>query len=197
MRKQVKLMIVEDHGVVRQSFVYLLQNYGFRIIYEVSDGKEAVKLLKEVQPEVVLLGIDVPVANGIEIVKIIKQHYPKIKVVVLTDHYYKVYVTEMPQISVDAFLPRNCNIEELIKTILNNTSSNLLLKHHFDNGKFSEREVEIIKLISREFTNKQIAGMLSLSTRTIDGHKERILKKTKAKNSVGIVMYAIKHGLLD
>lgn len=197
MPKQVKLMIVEGYGVVRQSFVYVLHNYGFRIIYEVPDGKEAVKLLKEVQPEIVLLGIDVPVANGIETLKIIKKNYPKIKVVVLTDHYYKVYVTGMPQIDVDAFLPRNCNMDELIKTILSNTSSNLLPKNHSDNGKFSEREVEIIKLISREFTNKQIAGMLSLSTRTIDGHKERILKKTKAKNSVGIVMYAMKHGLLD
>ena len=216
MKKLIKLAVVDDQHLFRKGLISLIKEFDeLDIIIEASNGNELIEKLKTKRPTVVLLDLEMPGMDGIETTEFLKRKYPEIKVLILTMHNEEAIILHLIEKGAHGFLLKDHPIETLVDAIyaviengyyFNDHISKIMvkgllrtqkIKPSFNEVRLSEREIEVIKLICKEYTNKQIGEKLFISVRTVDGHREKILQKTKAKNTVGIVMYAVKNNLLD
>jgi DNA-binding NarL/FixJ family response regulator len=215
MKLPIKLAIVDDHGLFRKGLIAQLKEFPeLEVGIEASNGEELLEQLKKKRVDVILLDIEMPKMDGIEATERLQGKYEGTKIIIITTHNEEGFIHHLISKGANGFLLKEQDIEVVVDAIygviendyyFNDRVSRAMVKGLIDNNKIrpsfkkvslSEREIEIIRFISKEMTNKEIAEKLCLSIRTIDGHKERILLKTKAKNSIGIVMYAHRHNLL-
>lgn len=206
-------MIVEDHNYFRETLCASLKEQGFPIIYEAINGKKALEQLNDVQPDIVIMDIRMPVMSGLEALRIIKQHYPNIKVIILTENNSKVYISESINIGADAFLKKNCDIEVLVSVIKDMGSKRSLVYENVQesvtisegelNAKkivtqraLTAKEAEILVKLCEGNSRKVMADHFNISERTVGFHIDNIYKKTKAKSLAGLIMYAIENGYI-
>jgi DNA-binding NarL/FixJ family response regulator len=215
MMKKIKLAIAEDHLLVRQGMIALLkEEEGIELLFAASNGAELLDKLQIHSPDIVLLDIAMPVMDGKEAIERISQQYPAIKVIIITSHYNDKYVTEFLARGAKGFLAKNSDIEVVVEAIYSVYEQG----YYFDalvsksmveklisanNGQFpdampllSSREIEVLKLVVQEKNNQEISAALFLSKRTIEWHKKNILVKTNSKNTIGLVKYALKNGII-
>lgn len=216
MKKQIKLAVVDDQHLFRQGLISLFGEFEeLSLEIEAANGVELLEQLKTKKPDVVLLDLEMPVMDGIETTANLQKKYPDLKVLILTMHNEEEIILHLIEKGAHGFLLKDNSIETIVDAIhavmesgyyFNDRVSQVMVRGLMNNQKIkpgfvdaglSEREVEVVKLICKELTNKEIAEKLFISVRTVDGHREKILQKTKAKNTVGIVMYAVKNNLLD
>ena len=212
MNESIKLAIVDDSPFFRTGLIHLIQAHGnLKIIMECSNGKELITVLKEAKqmPDIILLDLEMPVMDGIKTAKYLSKHYPKIKILILTIHQdYRIIRHLLDK--VNGFLKKEKNIDKVLDAI------HTIYQHDFyfagldfkkiitDNKpvsaskvNFTKRELEVLRLICQQYTNKKISAKLFISIRTVHGHRENILKKTNTKNATGLVIYAVKHNLIS
>lgn len=208
--------IVDDEVLFRKGFRNLLEDYKhLDVLFECENGKELMERLKVQQPDVVILDVEMPVMNGIDATEAIKKKYPKIKIIILTSYATKELMFKLMEKGANAFLSKNTEMRVIIRAIdqvmekgfyFNYETAHAMatsladaskFKPDFKEVKFSNREMEVLKLICKEYTSQEIADMLSLSRRTIDTYRENIFEKTGAKNAVGVVYYALKNKLYN
>lgn len=212
----IKLIIADDHEIFRDGFKLMLTKFPEIILTgEAANGKELVELTGELLPDVVITDIKMPVMDGIEATKKIVELYPQIGIIGLSMYDDDELIIEMLEAGAKGYLIKNAGkeqITEAIRTVYNDepyyckTTSykltNMIAKSRFNpykktsRAEFSDREKEIIELICREHTNKEIGDKLYLSVRTVEGHRLRIMEKMNVKNTVGLVVYAIKNGIV-
>ncbi|HEY0029886.1 MAG TPA: response regulator transcription factor [Bacteroidia bacterium] len=216
MKKKIKLAIVDKQKLFRKGLLSLMNNNSeFEVVIEVAKGEELMEQLKVKKPDVLLLDIEMPETNGIRLAETLQNNYPEIKILVLSTSTEDAITLYLLERGVRGFLLKNIDLSVLSDAIckvvkdgyyFNSKVSKAMVRELIRNKKivpvakpvaFSSREIEIIKLICQEFTNKEIASRLFISTRTVDGHKNRIQRKVNAKNVIGIVMHAMKNHLLD
>ncbi len=216
MKSKKKIAVVDDQCLFRQGLISLLKEYDkLDVIIEASNGKELLEKMKVKQPDVVLLDLEMPLMDGIETTVSIKSRYPKVKVIILTMHTDDEFIIHLLEKGASGFLPKDKDIEIVVDAIysvlekgyyfderISKAMVKGLVKTKKTNPSFtahylSEKEIVIINLICKEYTNKEIADKLFISPRTVDTHRENILLKTGAKNTAGIVMYAVKNNLLE
>jgi DNA-binding NarL/FixJ family response regulator len=217
--KKIKVGIADDHQLFRQGMTSLLGEFeGLTVMFQASNGQEIIDQLCDVkvQPDVILIDLKMPVLDGIEATQIIRKKYTHIKIIVITMYSEEEMITYMIENGANGFLQKNEDIEKVVDAIFsvhengyyfNDQVSKAMIKkmvkcqkikpHFLKDVSLSEIELEIVKLICRENTNREVATKLSLSTRTVDHHRERILKKIGARNIAGIVMYAVKAGIIQ
>lgn len=215
--KKITIAVADDHALFRKGLVGLLEDFGFvEHVYEASNGLELIELLKiaDPLPEIVLLDLRMPVMDGVEATEKIKELFPGIKIIILTMQDDESFILHMIEKGINSFLLKNVEPEELervIKTLqtreyfFTEKLSNLVLKALYSKGKkttsiyydslFTDREIEVLKLICEEMTNQEIADKLNVSKRTIDGHRTALFDKSGAKNTAGLVIYAVKNGV--
>lgn len=215
MSQKKRIAVVDDQYLFRQGLISLLKEYDdLEVIMEASNGKELLKNLKSEQPDIVLLDLEMPIMDGIEATIALKQNYPEVKIIILSMHTDDEFITHLLEKGASGFLPKDKDIEEVVNAIYSVLEngyyfdvqvSNAMLKGlvkakkvnpSFSVQHLSEKEIVVINFICKEYTNKEIAEKLCLSPRTIDSYRENILLKTGAKNTAGIVMYAVKYNLL-
>lgn len=212
----IKIIIADDHQIVVDGLKSILnQLTEYKVITTASNGRELLKSLEIVEPDIILLDIDMPVLNGIETLKEIKKYYPKIKTIILTMHEEKSLVKKMTDLGANGFLFKNSDMDELIiamesvmkgKSYFSVSLRNELINNdligeigsNFDSKKslLTEREIEIIKLIVEGLSNKEIADKLFISPRTVDTHRTNLMKKLEVNNVAGLVRYAIRNGFM-
>jgi DNA-binding NarL/FixJ family response regulator len=215
-KNNIKLIIAEDQELMRKSFIALLkEDQDFEIIAEASNGKELLEILKHTTPDVVLLDIEMPVMNGREALEIINKRFPDVKVIMLSMHAGPHFISELMARGARAFLPKNCDPDALFEAIHTVSSEG----YYFDKSiseamlrglqreksinplleelSLSDRETEILKEICEGKTNRQIAEALNISIGTVDFHRGNIYKKTRSKNLVELLKYAIKNGIIS
>jgi DNA-binding NarL/FixJ family response regulator len=216
MKTKINIAIVDDHPLFREGMVALLREYAdLDILFSACDGKDFFEQLPGKEIDVVLLDIEMPNMNGIETTVQLAKKHPGVRIIVLTFHDEAELIFRLIEIGADAFIPKGKNIETVVKAIRSlyndgyyhseETSKALVMglqkrsKHakSFKKIPLSEREVEVMKLLCEQYTNREIAEILKLSPRTIDTYRENIFIKIGAKNIVGIVRYAISHSLID
>ncbi len=216
MKKTIKLGVVDDQHLFRKGLISLIREFEeLDIIVEASNGNELVEQLKISQPEVILLDLEMPGMDGIETTMYLKRMHPEIKILILTMHNEEEIILHLIEKGAHGFLLKDHPIETLVdaiyaviengyyfndhvsKVMVKGLVRNQKIKPSFNEVRLSEREVEVVRLICREYTNKEIADKLFISVRTVDGHREKVLQKTGAKNTAGIVMYAIRNNILD
>ena len=214
---KIKVGVVDDQHLFRQGLISLLKEYPeIQISLEAADGKELLNKLNSGDlPDVLLLDIEMPIMNGIEALKRIREKKINVKVIIITMHDEEEVVMHLIENGANGFLPKNEDIENVMEAIFsvhengyyfNDKFSKAMLKNLMNNEKIKPKflpeslndiELEVVQSICDELTNKEIAVKLNLSNRTIEGYRERILKKIGAKNTAGIVMYALKYKLIQ
>jgi DNA-binding NarL/FixJ family response regulator len=213
--KNIEVVIADDHKLFRKGIRSLLEEFPLvSKVYEAGNGMELLELLIQLDslPEIILLDIQMPVMNGIEAQKKIRKLYPLQKVIVLTMEDDEQFITHMISEGVNGYLLKDAEPDELeeaiVKVVKNDfyfppglaqlVLKNTRQKNHLKQNlpEFSERELEVLDLICREFTAPEIAEKLEISPRTVEGHRRKLLEKSGTKNIAGLVVFALKNNLV-
>lgn len=207
----IKVFIVDDHVIFRKGLSAILNQVDqVKVVGEASNGKEFLEKMNRGFADVVFMDIKMPEMDGIEATQELVRQFPETKVIALTMFEEISYFNKMIEAGASGFLLKKTTSDELEKAmaaVLNDdsyfseefmSSVNKYMKPRKSDGlvKLSEREMEVLELISKGLSNVEIAKMLGLSQRTVDGHRARLLEKTGAKNAANLVMYALKNGLV-
>ncbi|TLX72159.1 response regulator transcription factor [Labilibacter sediminis] len=210
-----KLFLVDDHLIFREGLRNLIEIEGVgKIVGEASNGKEFLDKVEELQPDLVLMDISMPIMNGIEATKIAVERNPNLKVMALSMNGDEEYYYKMIEAGVKGFLLKDSGIKEIekaISAVLGGDCyfSNELLRRIINNiGKpmdkqkeskslLSNREIEVCREICNGLTNEEIAEKLFISAQTVKGHRSSLLSKTNCRNSASLVMYAIKNKIIE
>ena len=214
----IRIAIADDHELFRKGMAAILNvNSKMEVVIEAENGLELLKALKETSdPDVVLLDLEMPVMDGFKTLEEIKNRNSEIKVILLSMHSDERFVLHFMESGANAFLHKNTSPQEVESAILkvmesgfyfNDSVSKTLLKgvqkkntalpNLPGNVSLNEREIEVLKLLCMELTTAEIADKLFLSPRTIEGYRKQLFEKTGAKNIAGLVIYAIRMGLVS
>jgi DNA-binding NarL/FixJ family response regulator len=220
MLETLKILIADDHQIIRTGVKLMLKNQdkiSFET-FEVSDGNEVLRTYKTEKIDIVLMDINMKFVNGIEATKELKQYDPSARVIMLSMNNELHIIESTIKAGATGFLLKDSGQEELINAIKtvyfgdpyysNEISLKLLhkqnpkRKEYFnkDNSnqvKITTREFEILNLVTKEFTNDEIAKELDLSKRTVESHRKNMIVKFGLRNTAGLVHYAVKNGLVD
>ena len=205
----LNIVLVDDHGLVRDGIKALLEEeQGLTVIDEASNGLEALTVLKKQQPNILIIDIRMPKMNGIELVKEVKKSYPEIKTLVLSMHDSEEYVLSAIDAGADGYLLKGASKEEFLKAlntiatggkyfsgdisaiIINNLTNKKTTKEspkkQLDENPFqlTKREKQILRLVLKGKSNKEIAAELEVSKRTAEVHRFNLMKKLKVKNLI-------------
>jgi two-component system, NarL family, response regulator NreC len=214
--KKIRILLVDDHKILRDGICSLLKEYpDMEVVGEAADGKNALNLVKELSPDIVIMDISMPDLNGIEATRKILADYPHIKVMALTMHYDKHFVSEIFKAGASGYLLKDCAFDEMAhairmiidnKTYVNSQIASLVVeslmgdsprshnKHVF--SLLTEREKEVLQLIAEGKSTKQIASNLNVSTKTIESHRRQVMGKLNIRNVADLTKYAIREGLI-
>jgi len=211
--KKYSVTLVDDHQLFREGLKLLLnENPNIDKIYQAANGVEFLGQLEKNMPDVVLMDINMPVMDGVEATQKALTKWPQLKVIALSMYGDDEYYIKMIEAGARGFILKNSDIEVVEKAIevvmagQNYFSSEVManLVIHLNKKKteeakneLTERESEILYHICKGLSNQEIADTLFLSKRTVDKHRENILSKTNVKNTAGLVIYAIKHGIIQ
>lgn len=213
---QIKIMLAEDQQLVREALTSLLNDQPDVIVTgQAGNGKQLLELMKQNEPDIVLLDIDMPIMNGYQTLEIIKKRFPDVKVMMLTLHAEHSFMHEFMAKGASAYLSKNIDIELLFEAIqsvhktgtyFNHELSNALLiglrKEKSIHPLFHEqvltpKELLILKALCDGMTNKVIANVYHISINTVDFHRGNIYTKTNSKNIADLVKYAIRNELVS
>lgn len=206
--KKIQVALVDDHQLFRNGVNFIINDTkDIEVAFEASNGQEFLDFLAQYQPDVVLMDINMPVMNGVEATRKAVEQFPNLKVLVLSMFGEVEYYNTMIDIGVKGFILKDIDNEELIDAIRkvhnggNYFSQELLLqliknKPADDLVDLTRREKEVLELICLGFSNQEISEKLFISQRTVERHRSSLLFKTDSKNSVSLVVYAIKNGLV-
>jgi two-component system, NarL family, response regulator LiaR len=211
--EQFSVILVDDHRLFREGLKMLLENLDYIVkVDEAGNGKEFLDLLGTCQPDIVFIDIEMPVMDGITATQQALKHYPSLNIIALSMYGDENYYTKMISAGAKGFILKNSGIQDIENAIQNVLAGNNYFSQEILNrlingiGKknkapksedLSEREEEVLYHICKGLSNQEIADVLYLSKRTIDKHRENLLSKTKAKNTAGLVMYAVKNGIVE
>lgn len=213
----LKVIIADDHVLFRAGVKTALSlKKDIRIIGEADNGQQLLHLLKHLEPDVILLDIQMPVMDGITALPEIKKLYPHIRIIMLTMHNDHSMISRLMELGANAYLTKNSDSEviyEAIKTCYTNeyyfnelTNKALLdglrTKRNADafapaEVKLSDKEKHILKLMCDEKSTKEIADLVDLSPRTVEAIRDKLKSKTGVKSMAGLVIYAIKSGIIE
>lgn len=215
----IGVLVADDHTIVRRGLVSLLSlDEGIEVIGEATNGRIAVERATELDPDVVLMDISMPVLNGLEATRLIKKEMPHIKVLVLSAHDKDEYILQVVRSGANGYLLKNTSAEDLYAAIravhsghafFSPSVSKVLLDSYMDGGKpeasgapaqvtnrLTPRERETLQLIAEGKTHQEAADILHISVRTVDTHCVNIMKKLDIHDSAGLVRYAITNGIV-
>lgn len=207
-----KIAIVDDHQIVIDGLRSLLKGYNqFEIVIESNHPETIVSLLKKQQVDILLTDVMMPVLTGVELAKQVKKEFPGIKIIALSMNGEGSLVNQMIEESdISGYLLKNIGQTEFI-TALNKIAEGGIYfsddvlqemlkaserKQVSDDNKLTNREIEIVRLIEKEYSNKKIAEELFLSERTVETHRKNIFRKTKTNSVIGLIKYAYEHKLI-
>jgi two-component system response regulator NreC len=209
------ILIVDDHKILRQGLRTLLaREADMEVLAEAEDGREAVRLVRELSPQVVIMDVGMPDLNGIEATRQILQESPETKVIALSMHSDRRFVTNMIKAGASGYLLKDSAFEELAtairvvmarKTYLSHEIAHVVIKDYVQGGGskddqsvfsvLSPREREVLQLMAEGKTNRQIAETLNVSLKTVETHRQQIMNKLEIHNIVELTKYAIREGL--
>ncbi|HPE97734.1 MAG: response regulator transcription factor [Chitinophagales bacterium] len=212
----IRIGIVDDQPLFVQGLSRLLEDQPDIVIgCSANSGKQLTEMLDTHHIDILLMDLEMPDEDGFQLIKRLQQDHPDVLVIVLTMHNDPAIIIEMVQLGARGFLTKDAAVREIIDAVFSVRDTGYFFNDHmstrvlceavkkgnvsasFSKPELSEREQEVLRLICAEKTNKEIADHLILSVRTVDGHRERILAKIGARNTAGIVLYAIRNGLVE
>jgi len=210
---KIKIVIVDDHNLFRKGIIALLSDFDF--IGEISEASNGVELLdllakKETLPDVILLDLRMPVMDGVEAQQKIRKLYPGIKIIVLTMENDEQYILHLIGEGVNGYLLKNADQDEMEEAIVKVVENGYYFSEHIStkvmqnlkkidkteaifNPGFNERDLQVLEMVCKEYTNREIAEALRVSVRTAEGYRQKLVDKSGAKNIAGLVILALKY----
>lgn len=211
----IRILLADDHEIFRDGFrVMLKKQKEFQLIAEAGNGKELIETALQCQPDVIVTDIKMPEMDGIEATKKLQSLLPQTNVIALSMFEDEHLIVDMLEAGAKGYLLKNANKEEVfeaLKTVAANGTyycnhttqklAQLIANSDYNPEKksekvtFTDRELDVIKLICQQYVSKEIADKLGLSPRTVESHRVKIMEKMDVKNTAGIVIYAIRDGI--
>jgi DNA-binding NarL/FixJ family response regulator len=213
----IKVAIADDHKIFRKGVILSLRPYSaIKFVQEAENGQELLDGLAASEPDVVLMDLRMPLKDGIETTKIIAKQFPSIHIIALTMYEDERFVSHMMEIGANGYLLKSADPSEIKRAIievatkgyyLNNFVNRILLKKSHTRTKLipslnteitlNDREREVVRYICMEFTAQEIAQKIDVSPRTVEAIKDRLMERFGAKNTAGLVFFAVKNNLID
>jgi DNA-binding NarL/FixJ family response regulator len=216
--KRITLLLAEDHAIVREGFCALLGlNEQFQIIGQAENGREAVDMAKTLRPDVILMDIAMPILNGLEASRQILAANPTAKIVILSAHTDDAYIQHLSSLGVVGFLEKQSSAEVLTTAILEAAKGNtyfspFIVKRlraraakstEWDGVRklrpphLSSRETEVLQMVAEGSANKQIAAALGISIKTVEKHRQHLMRKLDIHDTATLTRYAIANGMVE
>lgn len=212
-----RILLVDDHQLIIDGLRgFIESNESYHVIGEANTGTEAIRLASVLSPDLILMDIEMPEMSGIQASQEIKKSFPSIKIIIVSMHNEKQLIKKLIDQGADGYLLKNSSQNEVmdaIEKVLNNkiylsqdvTMSLLDKKQNtgtstssvLNISQLTEREVEILKLVSLGKTNKEVGDELNISHRTVDTHRTNLMKKLDVTNVAGLIRFAFKNGLIQ
>jgi DNA-binding NarL/FixJ family response regulator len=218
---KIKILLVDDHAVVLRGLQFFLGTQkDFEIVGEAHNGKEAIEMMEQCQPDVVLMDLVMPVVDGIEATAYITRHYPEVRVLVLTSFSDQDYVLPALQAGASGYLLKDMKPDQIVEAIRGAYSGNVQLHPDVTQKlmlqavsqapkpvaeetsasvqpleQITRREKEVLSLIAQGLSNKEIASVLHIAEKTVKTHVSSILSKLNLADRTQAALYAVKHGI--
>lgn len=210
----IKILLAEDHAIVREGLRSLIgKQSDMEIIGEAEDGQGSVELARQLQPDIIVMDVILPILNGMDATRQIKAENPDVKILALSVHDDSEFVLDMVKAGVSGYMIKDCILEDLVKAIKTITAGESFLSpkaasavledkalEQFSAGEPSnesllrDHEIQVLKLLAEGKTAKEIAHVLDMSVKTIEGNRRRIMNKLEIDNLAGLIKYAINNG---
>ena len=205
----VRILLADDHGIVREGFKALLEGAGFEVVAGAANGEEAVRLAQELSPEVAVLDMEMPVLQGGDAAEQILRARPEMRVVILSMHAEEHQVMAALKAGIRGYVLKTQAADDLVQAIKDVTRGEVYLSPKVATivagatlasaeprpDPLTPRERQVLQLVAEGKTSKEIAALLKLSVRTVETYRSQIMDKLKIRDTVGLVHYAIRHGL--
>ncbi len=218
-----RVLLADDHALIRQGLKALLEKHGFQVVSEASDGQETVRSVEKTNPDVAIIDISMPILNGIDTARELKKSSPKTKVILLTQHDEDQYVTESLRAGVKGYVLKSQAADDLVHAIhevcrgsvylspsisraiavyLSPSISRAIVdaylsKTYVSTDPLSGRERQVLQLVGEGKSTKDIAVHLGISVKTAESHRARLMKKLDIHETASLVRYAIRNGLIQ
>jgi DNA-binding NarL/FixJ family response regulator len=217
-RARITVLLAEDHTIVREGFRKMLELEGdLEVVGEAQDGRRAVALVKELRPAVVVMDIAMPLLNGLEATRQILKTVPSARILILSAHSDDAYIKDAMESGAVGFLLKQASAHVLSEGIRKVNEGNVFFgpfmakrlpereQKSLDrfgrpkprNDRLTSREMEVIQLVAEGQANKQIAAELGVGTKTVEKHRERLMRKLDIHDTAGLTRYAISAGIIE
>jgi len=217
MENRLRIVLADDHTILREGLRALLSaDPKFEIVAEAEDGRQAVRCVEKLGPDLLLMDLSMPRMSGIDAISEIKKRYPETKIIALTVHKTEEYLLTTLQAGADGYVLKDATHDELVMAIHNVMAgkpylspgiSEKIIEGYLEGKegslslsswqKLSQREREVLKLIAEGYKNKEIAEELCISLKTVEKHRANLMKKLDLHNAAGLTVYAVEKGLVS
>jgi DNA-binding NarL/FixJ family response regulator len=211
-----KIIIADDHKIVRDGLSSLIEKQPeMELLGQAKDGRETLSMVRSKQPDVVIMDISMPILNGIDATRAILEEFPDIRIIILSMHSDKRFITGALKAGASGYLLKECAFKELrqalkavtrgqtylspqiAQTVVSEFRSHLDQFHSDEQGQLTTKEREVLQLIAEGHPTKEIAERLFVSIKTVEARRRRIMEKLSIKSVPGLVKYAIREGLTE
>jgi two-component system, NarL family, response regulator NreC len=206
----IRLILADDHLIVRQGLRMVLEKERIEILGEASDGPEALRLIRELHPDIAVLDLDMPGLDGLAVLREATVVSPQTRAIILTRHMEEPYAVEALRIGARGYVLKTQASTDLVAAIqhvdrgevyLSPKISKAVVQAYLTNegpsGQLSVRERQVLQLVAEGFSTKKIATLLGISVKTADTHRTKLMEKLDIHQTAGLVRYAIRNGLLE
>jgi DNA-binding NarL/FixJ family response regulator len=207
----VRIVLADDHTVVRQGLRALLEREGFEVVGEAPDGREAIRLIERLHPDVAVLDLAMPLLNGIDAAREIVKSNPRTRPILLTMHTENNYVLASLRAGVTGYVLKTRAAEELVQAIrdvckgefyLSSGISRAVVQAYLSGSDvpvspLTDRERQVLQLVAEGKTSKEVATILGISVKTAESHRTNMMEKLDIHDTAGLVRYAIQSGLIQ
>ena len=207
----IRVVLADDHVLVRQSLKSLLEREGFQVVAEASDGQEALRQVKSLQPEIAVMDISMPILNGIDAARELSNSTPQTKTILLTQHDEEQYVSEALRAGLKGYVLKSQVASDLIHAIQRvshgdvylspGVSATLANSYQAGSDRASDpltpRERQVLQLIAEGKSTKDVASLLGISVKTAESHRTRLMHKLDIHETASLVRYAVRRGIVE